>query len=227
MTVDVPLDQKVVQLAQAFESAGLPYAIGGALAFAYYGEPRATMDVDINVFVRPDRAAEVFDVLAPLGVTAHPKATRGDRTRWSGPTALGPHAGRSVLRVRRVPRPRRDAVRRVPFGDVSIPILAPEDLLVCKTVFDRRKDWIDIDQILALTAGDLDVDDVRRWVTRIVGADDARLASSTRRSPRSSIRSSTSALTGATYRAGRHMVVTIGPSSASANSSSGTKPSRP
>ena len=46
---------------------------------------------------------------------------------------------------------------------------------MCKTVFDRRKDWIDIDQILALTAGELDVDDVRRWVTRIVGADDARL----------------------------------------------------
>ena len=62
------------------------------------------------------------------------------------------------------------------LGEVTIPILAPEDLLVCKTVFDRRKDWIDIDQILALTAGDLDIDDVRRWVTRIVGADDARLA---------------------------------------------------
>ena len=66
--------------------------------------------------------------------------------------------------------------RRVPFDSVTIPILAPEDLLVCKAVFDRRKDWIDIDQILALTAGDLDIDDVRRWVTRIVGADDARLA---------------------------------------------------
>ena len=67
-------------------------------------------------------------------------------------------------------------MRNVPFGDASIPILAPEDLLVCKTVFDRRKDWIDIDQILALTAGDLDLDDVRRWVIRIVGADDVRLA---------------------------------------------------
>ena len=47
---------------------------------------------------------------------------------------------------------------------------------MCKAVFDRRKDWIDIDQILALTAGTLDLDDVRRSVTRIVGQDNARLA---------------------------------------------------
>jgi hypothetical protein len=41
-------------------------------------------------------------------------------------------------------------------------------------VFNRRKDWIDIEQMLLLTAGNLDLDDVRRWVVAIVGADDDR-----------------------------------------------------
>ena len=62
----------------------------------------------------------------------------------------------------------------MPFGDDTILVLAPEDLLVCKVVFNRRKDWIDIEQMLLLTAGSLDLDDVRRWVTAIVGRDDDR-----------------------------------------------------
>jgi hypothetical protein len=172
---EVSLNQKVASLARVFDAAGLPYAIGGALAFAYYGEPRATMDVDINVFVHPDRSAEVFATLAPLGVEAPPKAisdTERDgqiRLRW-GRTPVDLFFAYDAFHDHAATR-----VRTVPFGDITISILAPEDLLVCKTVFDRRKDWIDIDQILALTSGDLDLDDVRRWVERIVGTDDIRL----------------------------------------------------
>ena len=38
--------------------------------------------------------------------------------------------------------------RLVHFGPVVIPILAPEDLIVCKVVFDRPKDWLDIEEML-------------------------------------------------------------------------------
>ena len=172
---EVPLDEKVIELARTLTSAGIPYAFGGALAFAYYGEPRATMDVDVNVFVRPSRAAEVFDTLAPLGVTTHRSAI--SETDRDGQVRL--HWGRTAVDLFFAYDAFHDhaagRVRSVPFGDTTIRILAPEDLLVCKTVFDRRKDWIDIDQILAMTAGDLDIDDVRRSVTRIVGAGDPRL----------------------------------------------------
>ena len=58
-----------------------------------------------------------------------------------------------------------ERVRPVPFVD-TILVLAPEDLLVCKVVFNRRKDWIDIEQMLLLTAGALDLEDVRRWSSR-------------------------------------------------------------
>jgi hypothetical protein len=173
---EIGLAEKVVLLAKVLLDAGLPHAFGGAIAFAYYGEPRVTIDVDINVFVRPERALEVFGVLGQLGVTAHETAaseTERDgqvRLRW-GRTPVDLFFAYDAFHEHAAKR-----VRTVPFGEIMIPILAPEDLLVCKTVFDRRKDWIDIDQILALTAGDLDVDDVRRWVTRIVGPADARLA---------------------------------------------------
>lgn len=175
-TDEIGFSERVVLLAETFVNAELPHAFGGAIAFAYYGEPRVTIDVDINVFVHPEQAQTVFAVLAPLGVTAHETAlseTERDgqiRLRW-GRTPVDLFFAYDAFHDHAATR-----VRPVPFADITIPILAPEDLLVCKTVFDRRKDWIDIDQILALTAGDLDIDDVRRWVTRIIGADDARLA---------------------------------------------------
>ena len=42
-----------------------------------------------------------------------------------------------------------------------------------KAVFNRPKDWVDIDAILAL-GPDLDVDEILRWVGRIAGDDDPR-----------------------------------------------------
>ena len=53
--------------------------------------------------------------------------------------------------------------RTVPFADGEIPILAPEHLVVCKAVFNRSKDWVDIDAMLELGRG-LDTAEVLRWV---------------------------------------------------------------
>ena len=67
----------------------------------------------------------------------------------------------------------RDAVARVPFGPDRIPILAPEHLVVCKAVFDRPKDWLDIQQVL-VTVNGFDAADARHWLAHLVGAKDAR-----------------------------------------------------
>jgi hypothetical protein len=44
---------------------------------------------------------------------------------------------------------------------------------MCKAVFDRPKDWLDIEGVLAATDG-FDPDEVRRWLDRIVGREDPR-----------------------------------------------------
>ena len=68
---------------------------------------------------------------------------------------------------------RASARRSVPFADETISILAPEHLIVCKVVFNRPKDWIDIDAIL-VGGTDVDVAEVLRWVGRIAGDEDRR-----------------------------------------------------
>lgn len=170
------LSEKIVELARVFGASDVPFAFGGALALAYYAEPRATVDVDMNVFIAPDAVDRVSAVLSELGVTTSSDERRlvlqdGQvRLHW-GTTPIDLFFAYDPFHFHAAER-----VRRVPFGNDWILVLAPEDLLVCKVVFNRRKDWIDVEQMLLLTAGSLDIDDVRRWVAAIIGADDSRLS---------------------------------------------------
>jgi hypothetical protein len=172
--IEPPLDIKVVRVARALDDADLPFAFGGALALAYYAEPRATIDLDVNVFVAPAAIARVTDALLSVGVAAGAADLRAARRvgavrLWWDTTPIDVFLAYDAFHFSAAKR-----VRVVPFGPDAIRILAAEDLLVCKVIFDRRKDWIDVEQMLLLNAGSLDVADVRRWIAAIVGEHDRR-----------------------------------------------------
>jgi hypothetical protein len=165
------LAQRIVALDAALEK--IPHAFGGALALAYYAEPRATVDIDLNVFVTPDRFPDVAGPLRALGAvvddaTAELVARDGQaRVLWDGtPVDL-------FFAYDPFHRAAERARRYVPFASGTIPILAPEHLVVCKVVFNRPKDWVDIDAMLA-TGAPLGTAEILRWVGRIAGDEDAR-----------------------------------------------------
>jgi len=166
------LPDKVVALDEALARAKIDHAFGGALALAYYAEPRATVDVDINVFVPPEDHEEVFAALAPLGVRRPEDADRLERdgqSRWRwGPNPVDLFFAHDPIHAAM----KRD-VRKVPFGDVRIPILSPEHLIVCKVLFDRPKDWLDIEQIL-ITEVELDLGEVDSWLEKALSSSDPR-----------------------------------------------------
>ena len=58
--------------------------------------------------------------------------------------------------------------RLVGFGPVQIPILSPEHLVVCKAVFDRPKDWLDIEEMIRWGTR-IDPEETLRWVGTILG----------------------------------------------------------
>lgn len=157
-----------------FALVEIPHAFGGAIALAYYAEPRATIDIDLNVFVAVEHFGEVASLLGPLGVALEDRnaaalVQRDGQARvfWDDTPvdlffAYDPfhHAAAS-------------ARRSVPFADTTIPILSAEHLVVCKAVFNRGKDWVDIDAMLA--AGTvIEVAEVLRWTGRIAGDTDPR-----------------------------------------------------
>lgn len=68
----------------------------------------------------------------------------------------------------------RKRARRAPFGGIRVPILSPEHLAICKARFDRRKDWLDIEQ-MTIATDELDLAEVEMWLERMAGKGDARL----------------------------------------------------
>ncbi len=150
-----------------------PHAFGGALALAYYAEPRATIDIDLNVFVAPSDYETVASALAVLGIDGRPGVEamvrrEGQCRLWWSHTPVDVYFAYDALHDAM-----RRARRREPFADKTIPVLSPEHLLICKALFNRPKDWLDIEQIV-VGVDDLDGAEVRGWLDRIVGRDDPR-----------------------------------------------------
>jgi hypothetical protein len=169
----ISLPEKVVAIDAALTAARIPHAIGGAIALIYYTEPRATADVDVNIFIGTGRWPEVKEALRETGVDIE-----GDERALARDGQVRLWWGRNAVDLFFSYDPFHDdmegAVRRVPFGDVRIPILGPEHLLICKAMFDRPKDWLDIEAMLAFVEP-LDRDKIRSWLTRMVGPGDERL----------------------------------------------------
>lgn len=168
------LVEKVVAIHDALDAAKVPHALGGALALAYYAEPRATIDVDLNAFVPTERWPAVRDALSPLGVDVGVDSAALER---DGQVRIWWDRNPVDLFFSYDPfhEEMRRSTRRVPFAETTVPILAPEHLAVCKAMFNRPKDWLDIEQIL-VAANPLDVPEIEAWLVAMAGERDERLA---------------------------------------------------
>jgi hypothetical protein len=134
--------------------------------------PDALSGIDLNLFVSPSSYSTIERALAELGVGGgvDPAAVERDgqcRLRWDH-TPVDLFFAYDPLHDAM-----RRAIRKEPFGETTIPILSPEHLLVCKAIFNRPKDWLDIEQML-VCVDDLDPAEIRRWLERILGPDDPR-----------------------------------------------------
>ena len=70
----------------------------------------------------------------------------------------------------------RERRRTVPFGSDEIDILSAEDLAVFKVIFDRAKDWNDLDEMLFALAAEFDEAYATAQLRRILDPDDTRLS---------------------------------------------------
>ena len=64
--------------------------------------------------------------------------------------------------------------RTVPFEGTRIPVLGPTELAVFKAMFDRTRDWADLEAMAA--AGTLDVDAMKATLRTLIPKGDERFA---------------------------------------------------
>ena len=168
------LPERLVELHRTLARRRIPHAFGGAIALAYWTlDPRATNDIDVNVFVPPASAERVLRAL-PDGVaqpdgTAETIERHGQIRLWWDETPLD-----LFFDYAPVHDDAKRNRRTVPFADTRIPVLGPTELAAFKVMFDRTRDWADLEAMLS--AGTLDVEALQAALRASLDPRDERFA---------------------------------------------------
>jgi hypothetical protein len=169
----VSLPERLVALHESLDAAKVPHAFGGAIALAYWTlDPRGTSDIDCNLFVPAAKPRPALDAL-PEAIRQPAEleeiiARDGQVRLWWDETPVDLFFDYEPVHAQAA----RNS-RRVPFQDTEIPILGPVELIVFKVMFDRTRDWADVEAVLE--AGTVDRGAVRATLRTLLGPDDPRL----------------------------------------------------
>jgi len=164
---------KILAIGETLDAHGLPHAFGGALALAFCTErARGTIDIDVNVFVRPEEAGRVVGALAPN--VSHTEADiraleRDGQVRlWWERTPVDIFLDTTEFHVQVAQRRQLHD-----FGGRQVPFLGCSDLAVFKAFFNRTKDWADLEEMVSVDA--LNLDQTLGVLIRYLGEDDDRV----------------------------------------------------
>lgn len=165
------------EMAARLEQQQCEYALGGAIALGYWGEPRGTVDVDLTVFVPPDQPSGCVRLLQRLGCDVHaPGATRSLQEHGFCEVRFQGLRVDVFLPTAPFYQDARRRRKRVPLGQQEVTIWDAESLCVFKMMFFRRKDVADVEQILRIQGEALDRAWIRDRLEAIYGKRDPRLS---------------------------------------------------
>ena len=169
----------VVQIARLLDQMGIPYAVGGALALAAHGVPRATYDVDMNIGVEGTTffSDELLHGLeekcgVAFSETQEQLLAKSEETGFiqgaSGMIKVDlffPNIGylREVV----------EKALRLPLYGETINVIGSDDLIVMKSIFGRDKDFVDIQSLARYGPNPIDMEYISQKVGIIMHPNDA------------------------------------------------------
>jgi len=167
------LVDQIVELHRSLRDADVPHAFGGALALAWCTQrARATIDIDVNLFVDRDDADRVLSAfpedVAVSTADREAIACDGQTRLWWNTTPVDVFFNTTAFHEAAAQRARIED-----FADERVPFLACRDLAVFKAFFDRTKDWADLEEMAAADA--LDVESVIGVLAIYLGGADQRI----------------------------------------------------
>jgi hypothetical protein len=147
----------LVSIAEQLEALEIPYMVIGGMANAIWGEPRATLDVDVTVWVDEERIDVLTEQLAEQ-FTILPK-NPAKFIRQTRVLPMDTEAGVRIDMIFGIIPFEHDAIRRSVRRKVagrSIHFCTAEDLIIHKIISEREQDQRDWQAILRLRSSDLD-----------------------------------------------------------------------
>ncbi len=168
-----PILDAIVDVHDGLEAAGIRHAFGGAFALLWCtGEPRTTVDIDLNIFVPPSDTQRVLDAL-PKEIVATDKEVTALMADGQCRLIFDDIPLDVFFDTTRFHDDLRLHVKEHELADRKLPFLGCNDLAVFKAFFNRRKDWADIEEMLR--ADRLDVPYVIGILSTYLGPNDDRI----------------------------------------------------
>jgi hypothetical protein len=149
------LVRKLFAIHDALTAAGLAHAFGGAIALAYCTEePRGTRDLDLNIFTASSQAKTALAALPDgVSVTAADIDTvvrEGQARLWWDDTPIDVFLNNHPFHDKVA-----GDVTWVPLESRKVPVLDCASLVVFKALFNRTRDWADIEAVSEGSPGDI------------------------------------------------------------------------
>ena len=161
-------ERALVGLAEFLEREDVPYMVIGGMANIIWGEPRATPDIDVTVWVpQPELPSFLNRVGESYRVLVEDALSFVGRTRV---LPLDTHSGVRIDMVFGLLPFEEEAIRRargVPIAGTHVRFCTAEDLLLMKIISDRERDVSDARALVLRRWRELDVDYLEPRITEL------------------------------------------------------------
>jgi hypothetical protein len=151
------LEEATIEIAALLEGLGFEYMVIGAAAAGLWGEPRATLDVDVTIWVEPDRVeTAIQDFANRLALrTAEPVETVR-RLRLLPVRASNGVPVDLLFAKWPIERQALERTARLQIGDIQVRVAPLDYLLFLKLISDRPKDLSDAEALIHRHRGKFD-----------------------------------------------------------------------
>jgi hypothetical protein len=152
------LEAGLQEVTAALESLSIPYMLIGGLAVSLWGEPRATLDLDLTIWVEPQDLERTISQLCQ-----RLRALPADPLAFVQQTRVLPvetsQEVRADLIFGALPYEKQAIVRAQPkqVAGKAVLVASVEDLLLMKLASERQKDFEDAQRLVRRYQGSLDL----------------------------------------------------------------------
>lgn len=157
------------------DGCDVPYMVMGGIAVAVHAIPRPTLDVDLTVDADDERLQRLLRAAMDDGFVVPERHLAGftDTLKGMGKLQLTAfvedleHDVDLFLVTTEYQRAAFERRREADLGARRYWVIAPEDLVLHKLLTGRGRDESDVDDVLFLQGGTLDLAHLREWAERL------------------------------------------------------------
>jgi len=164
------IERLLAKLARSLDLAKIPYMVIGGQAVLLYGEPRLTRDIDLTLGIDTDQFTVIEKLCRKLKLKILPENPRD----FSKQTKVLPVEERKKFNIRidfifsftPYERQAMKRVKKVSLGGYPVKFASPEDVIIHKMFAGRAVDLADTRSILLKQKTKLDLNYIRKWLSR-------------------------------------------------------------